>query len=113
MVASSDAPSLSLSPSLLPSHNPTTTPSNVPSAIPTPVPSSSSGPSSSPTETCYWTDIAIVYDYFPEETSWEIHRVVGVGIDNELVKFHQAGGFDTSHDESICLQEGEYVFTIY
>ena len=39
--------------------------------------------------------------------------MVGVGIDNELVKSHQAADGDTSHDEYICLQEGEYVFTIY
>ena len=69
--------------------------------------------SSPPTETCYWVDIVIVYDGYEDETSWELERVVGNGINNELVKSHQAAGGDTAHIESICLQEGEYEFTIY
>ena len=87
------------------------------------VPSSSSAPA----DTCYWIDITIVYDVFPEETWLELWMIsVDVGQDYEvtisqkegepgdyeLVKLHNTLG-DTSYSESICPQEREYRFAIF
>mmetsp|Transcript_3961 Transcript_3961/g.8932 ORF Transcript_3961/g.8932 Transcript_3961/m.8932 type:complete len:177 (-) Transcript_3961:189-719(-) len=80
---------------------------------PTFAPSLAPSSSSSPTETCYWIDIAIVHDLCSSETSWEIQRIVGGGGDNVLIKSFQAADGDTSHTESMCLQEGVHEFTIH
>jgi hypothetical protein len=129
----SSMPSMSRSPSSSspPSASPTSLPSMTPSISlnPSMSPSSSSVPSSSsaPTETCYWIDITIVYDSYPEETWLELWKSVDVSQDYEvtrsqmevepgnyeLVKLHDASLGDTFYSESICLQEGEYRFTIF
>ena len=62
----------------------------------------------------YCIEISVVYNDSPSNTSWELQRVVDDdGGGNELVKSLQASRDDTSHAESICLQEGEYKFTIF
>jgi hypothetical protein len=129
----SPMPSISRSPSSSspPSISLTTQPSMTPSIslYPSMSPSSSSVPSSSsaPTETCYWIDITIVYDLYPEETWLELWKSVDFGqdyevtrsqkevgpVNYELVKLHDASLGDTLYSESICLQEGEYIFTIF
>ena len=129
----SSMPSISRSPSSSspPSISLTTQPSMTPSIslYPSMSPSSSSVPSSSsaPTETCYWIDITIVYDLYPEEIWLELWKSVDVGqdyevtrsqkevgpVNYELVKLHEASLGDTLYSESICLQEGEYIFTIF
>ncbi len=133
VTAPSSMPSMSRSPSSSspPSASLTTQPSMTPSIslYPSMSPSSSSVPSTSsaPTETCFWIEITIVYDSFPEETWLELWKNVDVGQDYEgtrshkevepgnyeLVKLHDASLGDTLYSESICLQEGEYRFTIF
>ena len=51
------------------------------------------------------------YDEKPEESCWYLWRKVDD--DWEFVKSHFASAGDTSYSESICLEEGEYRFTIY
>lgn len=81
------------------------------SALPTSVPSTSS----SPTETCSWVEITITYDEFPFETSFQLkHSVIDNIGDNETVQImHAASVRDTSYTKSICLEEGDYEFTIF
>lgn len=90
-------------------------------AMPTQTPSLSNAPSTSlsPTATCYWIDIAIIYDQKPSESSWSLFQAndAGDGIsdgDDWLeIKRHQNLDGDASHVESICLREGRYRFYIY
>ena len=87
---------------------PTSSSSPTVSHHPTPAPSISS----SPTQTCHWIAITVEYDDDPHETSWLLERA-GRGSANVLVKsLANAAIGDTSHTESICLEEGEYEFTI-
>jgi len=57
--------------------------------------------------------VGVVHEDYPWETSWKLYRVFADGTDQELVQSHNATSGGTSQDESICLQEGEYEFTIY
>ena len=75
-----------------------------------PPPTLAPSSSSLPTETCYWVEVAITYDNYPSETSWDIYRVVGNGI--ELIEYHEASHDDNSFIDTTCLQEGEYIFYI-
>eukprot|EP01083_Nonionella_stella_P216573 778311_1 len=69
--------------------------------------------STSPTDTWYCITIAIDYDEKPEETYWRFCRLVGsVCSVLDPGKYHSAPEGDTSYSESICLEEGEYDFTI-
>jgi len=105
--SSSSSPSMSPSSSMAPSTSPSSSPSMSPS------PSMAPSSSFSPTETWFCIEIAVVYHDYPQYTSWELQRVVyDDGGGNELVKSLQASLGDTTHAESICLQEGEYEFTI-
>jgi len=61
---------------------------------------------------CYQVEIAIEYDGYPAETSWELHRIVYDGEEDELVDSHSGSSGDTSFNETLCLPEGEYNFTI-
>mmetsp|Transcript_35006 Transcript_35006/g.64233 ORF Transcript_35006/g.64233 Transcript_35006/m.64233 type:complete len:617 (-) Transcript_35006:461-2311(-) len=75
-------------------------------------PSFSITPTARPsTETCYWIEIAVVYDEYPYEISWDLQSI-GMDGDVVAVKSHTAADGDASHTESICLSEGEYEFTI-
>ena len=73
-------------------------------------PTVSPAPTSSPS---FCIDLAVVYDNYPGETSWELHRVFGDGVNREMVNSHRASEGDTSREESICLLEGKYEFTLY
>lgn len=74
------------------------------------MPTSSPSLSIAPTS-CYSIKITIQYDYFARHISFELEQISLAG-DDYMIKTHQAG---TEHfyNESICLQEGEYKFTIY
>jgi len=61
---------------------------------------------------CYQIEIAIEYDGYPAETSWELHRLVYNGGGDELVDSHAGSSGDTLFNQTICLPEGEYNFTI-
>ena len=92
----------------MPTFGPSWLPSTTPS---TTVPSASPSSSVSPTETCYWIEIEVVYDEFPAESSWELLRVDTIDDAIERKSYAAADG-DTLFTESMCLQEGEYKFTI-
>lgn len=115
-----NVPSVSPTSTSLPltSSSPSQSPSMAISSLLTTSSSPSQYPSISvsPTETCYSIDIEILFDDYPEETLYDIERINANGADaddNLLIRSHQAAEGDTSHKESICLQEGEYVFTIH
>jgi len=55
-------------------------------------------------------DINIVYDDYPQETSWKLYKVNTAG-DTEI-ESHTALEGDTSYSKSICLDDGEYKFVI-
>ena len=77
-------------------------------------PSTSKSPLSSPTETCYWIDITIAFDDEPSLISWDVQRVKNSG-DNKVLMVSKGGADDAYQlrDESICVEEGLYQFTIY
>ena len=77
-------------------------------------PSTSKSPLSSPTETCYWIDITIAFDDEPSLISWDVQRVNYSG-DNKVLMISKGGADDAYQlrDESICVEEGLYQFTIY
>jgi len=77
-------------------------------AMPTQMPTLSMAPT-----ICYPVEIAIVYDGAPDETSWEVQRIGADGSGNVLKSYEEVDGDATSYTESLCLQEGEYEFTIY
>ena len=71
-------------------------------------------PSSSPTETCWQVEISVVFDLYAQQTSWDIQRINAVG-DNTILKTFtgtESESYET-RQESICLQEGSYQFTVY
>jgi len=61
---------------------------------------------------CYQIEIVIEYDGYPAETSWELYRLLYDGGDDELVDSHAGSSGDTSFNQTKCLPEGEYNFTI-
>ena len=55
-----------------------------------------------------------MYDEYPEDTSWELHRLVDNGNDDkELVDSHTATEGDTPYTKTVCLEDGEYEFAIH
>lgn len=67
-----------------------------------------------PTETCYWVDIVVVFDNYPEETSWNIQNIKDSGNSVVLKTFN--GTTDDAYElrnEYVCLGEGAYQFMIY
>jgi len=74
------------------------------------MPTSSPSLSIAPTS-CYSVKITIQYDYFARQISFELEQISLAG-DDYMIKTHQAGTEDF-YNESICLQKGEYKFTIY
>ena len=69
--------------------------------------------SSSPTDTCYWVDIVVVFDDYPEETSWDIQTINDPGDNVVLKTFNGTSEANKLQSESMCLKVGEYQFTIY
>ena len=61
---------------------------------------------------CYQIEITIEYDGYPAETSWELHKLVYNGDEDELVDSHAGSSGVTLFNQTICLPEGEYNFTI-
>eukprot|EP01083_Nonionella_stella_P232928 821155_1 len=74
-------------------------------------PPNSAEPSASPisnTETCTWVDVNIVLDQYPEETSWDISSTG----DGTVLKSLDEKDVFKSPTYSICLENGQYQFTI-
>jgi hypothetical protein len=69
---------------------------------------------SSPTETCFWIDITVAFDDEPSLISWDVQRVNDSG-ENKVLMISKGGADDVYQlrDESICVEEGLYQFTIY
>jgi len=95
MIAPSTEPSITIQSTLQPTQSPTV--------------------SSLPTEICYWIDIAVVFDDYPEETSWQLQKM-NDSSDYDLLKTFN-GTYDDAtqlQKESMCLEgEQTYQFTIY
>ena len=88
-----------------------TSPSTSPSSSLSPI--TALRPSTSPTETCRQVDITVVFDEWASQTSWDVQRINNIG-DNTILKTFsgtESESFKTQK-ESICLQEGEYQFTV-
>ena len=60
---------------------------------------------------CYWVDVDIAFDDYSGETSWEILKLDTSG--DIVVKTYEAGDGERSYTESLCLEVGQYMFTIY
>ena len=65
-----------------------------------------------------WMEIAIIYDDDPSETWWNLQRKSSGSDswdDSEVLKMktHRGSDGNTFHTESICLQEGEFQFSIH
>jgi len=79
-----------------------------------PKPTQSPTVSLSPAFTCYWVDIVVVFDDYPEDTSWDLRAISDSG---DYIQLNS--GFGTANDannlrsEFLCLEEGAYQFTIY
>ena len=70
--------------------------------------SGTSTPPTPTTECASHLDIAIIYDDNPHESSWELIRKD----DNKLIQSHEGWHGDKMYTDSICLEEGQYEFTI-
>jgi len=92
-----------------PSVSPTSSTAPTKSVQPTQSPTVSS----SPTDTCYWVDIVVVFDDYPEETSWDIQTINEPGDNVVLKTFNGTSEANKLQSESMCLKVGEYQFTIY
>ena len=66
--------------------------------------------STSSTASSNCIDIKIVYDDYPQETSWKLYKV-DTNEDIEI-ESHTALEGDASYTKSICLEDGEYKFVI-
>ena len=76
-----------------------------------PSPSQPPSVSFSPSEKCFWIEIGVIYDNYADESYWELQRVDINGY-TLLVESYSATCGDTSITIPMCLQEGEYEFTI-
>ncbi|EJK50166.1 hypothetical protein THAOC_30892 [Thalassiosira oceanica] len=119
-------PSIAPSSSKIPTAFPTFIPSLSPSSSKTPTasptfgpslsPSSSQPPSSSVSPSCGGSliMIQIQYDSFPGETSFDLKKIVSEeGQETELASYHSGSAGDKNYDESICLGDGLYHFSLY
>ena len=77
-----------------------------------PTKSSMPSTSSSPTGTCYWVTVTVVYDEYPDETSWEIVSIGSNGTEVVVKSYYEVHERFTSHAEDVCLPEEEYDFII-
>jgi len=95
--------------------SPSMSPSSSIAPTTSPKPTQSPTVSSLPTETCYWIDIVVVHDQYPEETSWDIQTINGSGNNVVLKTFNgTSNGKYKAQKESVCLEgEQTYQFTIY
>mmetsp|Transcript_40160 Transcript_40160/g.84367 ORF Transcript_40160/g.84367 Transcript_40160/m.84367 type:complete len:639 (-) Transcript_40160:138-2054(-) len=106
-------PSLSSHPSTIPSLSSTPTSSSSPST--SYLPSMTPSATLSPTDTWHCINIAMHYDEFPSTNEWKLFRVVKeLNHDYEELELtnHTGSVGNSSHIDSICLQEGKYRFKI-
>lgn len=92
-------------------------PSTSPSS--SPAPTTSFQPSQNPTGQCWFVNINIVHDSFPEEISWTISSIGGVnevnGTQGGAVLaegYYFANDDESSSVDRVCLQEGNFEFII-
>ncbi|EJK67370.1 hypothetical protein THAOC_11607, partial [Thalassiosira oceanica] len=108
-------------PSIAPSNSktPTTPPTftNLPSSSPSSslLPSTSVSPSASPSCGGSIMMIQIQYDSYPDETSFELKKIVLEHGQETVLAIHGGVGSagDESHEESICLGDGLYSFSLH
>ena len=91
---------------------PSVSPSSSLAPTTSPKPTQSPTESFSPTDTCYWIDIVVVFDNYPEDTSWQLQKISDSGNNDVLMTFNGKEA-NTLQSESMCLKVGEYQFTIY
>ncbi|KAL7541176.1 hypothetical protein ACHAXR_011631, partial [Thalassiosira sp. AJA248-18] len=81
-----------------------------------PKPSTSPSLSISPTEKCYPTSVNIFHDSWPHDISWIVHKIATKnGTQSLIVKQSEeyySGDALSLRSSQMCLQEGEYQFTI-
>ena len=87
-------------------------------SIPTQMPSFSTAPTTtSSSVSCETVDITLKFDSFPGNTSWKLTKLKGSNNDVEEVEVESYAGswYDINQAKtwSVCLQEGQYSFTIY
>ena len=83
-------------------------------------PSATSGPSVSMSPSCgdFNVIMSIVYDSYPEETSYELKKVIPEVWPMEwqetgLAHHHEGSAGDKTHEETICLGNGLYSFSFF
>ena len=107
---------------ILPTSLPTRRPTNEPTVSPTTFSSAAPSISSAPTETCYNVEIGLIFDKYPDETSWEIVKGRRPSFqNNKAVTIKESPFYDpkppgnyreASEKHIVCLPEGRYTFTI-
>ena len=90
------------SPSAVPSISPSMLPTLSPHPSTSPSVSVAPSTSSFPTQTCFWVNISIIYDSYPEETSWEL-KINQTERDYLVLKSYSAADGDTVYTDSVCL----------
>ncbi|EJK67638.1 hypothetical protein THAOC_11302, partial [Thalassiosira oceanica] len=108
-------------PSIVPSSSktPTAPPTftNLPSSLPSSslLPSTSVSPSASPSCGGSIMMLQIQYDSFPGETSFELKKIVLEHGQETVLAIHGGVGSagDENHEESICLGDGLYSFSLH
>jgi hypothetical protein len=96
---------------------------SLPTPFPTPRPTSAAPSiSAKPTETCYNVEIGLIFDKYPDETSWEIVQGRRPSFQNNKATIVKESPFydpkppgnyrEASEKHIVCLPEGRYTFTI-
>ena len=58
--------------------------------------------------------MSIVYDFYPEDTSYELEKIGSEETQEKtLLANHSGSAGDKTHEESICLSDGLYSFSLY
>mmetsp|Transcript_37653 Transcript_37653/g.69184 ORF Transcript_37653/g.69184 Transcript_37653/m.69184 type:complete len:1210 (+) Transcript_37653:238-3867(+) len=84
----------------------------------TPAPSASPSSSSSPTDKCWNTSVNLMFDSWPQDISWTIYttaaanRTQGEKLFIKKSEEYEHGDALSLQSSHMCLQEGEYQFTI-
>ena len=100
---------------LPPTAFPTSSPTPLPTAMPTPLPTQkvTASPTTGPQGDCVMLDVSVSLDQYPSDTRWEIKSKK----QNKQI-IAESRPYDNSlmflpDSQSVCLEEGEYEFTIY
>jgi hypothetical protein len=81
-----------------------------PTSAPTSAPTITSAPTSAPTSCSHTFRLELLFDSFARETSWDLQNpsniIVATSSDYSSLSL-------SYHNETICIDDGEYTFTIY